>query len=107
MNIPTIGSKVSITVRFRTNYLYAPEPYEDVELTGTVVKSQRWVDADSFSLETTDASYPVKIIPSRKFLVKGSKGEYTVTQNGKHYSCTCIGFKYHGKCKHITAVAKM
>lgn len=123
MNIPSVGSKVSVTVRLRTNYLYAPEPYEDVEFTGTVVKSQKWVDADSFSLETTDASYPVKIIPGkwlrnvkvisgsvqsiRKFKVAGSKGEYTVTQNGKHYSCTCIGFKYHGKCKHITAVAKM
>ena len=123
MNIPSVGSKVSITVRYRTNYLYAPEPYEEVEYTGTVVKSQKWVDADSFSLETTDKEYPVKIIPSkwlrnvkvisgsvqsiRKFKVTGSKGEYTVTQNGKHYSCTCIGFKYHGKCKHITAVAKM
>ena len=123
MNIPSVGSKVSVTVRLRTNYLYAPEPYEDVEFTGTVVKSQKWVDADSFSLETTDALYPVKIIPGkwlrnvkvisgsvqsiRKFKVAGSKGEYFVTQSGKQYSCTCIGFKYHGKCKHITTVAKM
>jgi hypothetical protein len=27
--------------------------------------------------------------------------EYTVKFNGKYWSCTCAGFSYRGKCKHV------
>jgi hypothetical protein len=122
MNMPSIGSKVSITVRVRDINLFAPSPYKNIIYNGNIIKSQKWVNADSFSIETTDKEYPVKIIPSewvtdikiisgtvqtiRKFQVKGIKGTYIVTQGDKQYSCTCIGFKYRAKCKHITAVVK-
>lgn len=37
--------------------------------------------------------------------VKGSKGDtYYVTNNNNNYKCTCVGFKYHGTCKHIETV---
>jgi len=37
--------------------------------------------------------------------VKGSKGSiYYVTNNEGVYKCTCVGFKYHGACKHIEQV---
>lgn len=29
---------------------------------------------------------------------------YYVKNEDGHYSCSCIGFKYHGKCKHINQV---
>lgn len=37
--------------------------------------------------------------------VKGSKGDvYYVTEEDGNYKCTCVGFKYHGTCKHIEKV---
>lgn len=41
----------------------------------------------------------------REFKVTGSKGDvYTVTENLGEWSCSCTGFKYHSKCKHIDKV---
>ena len=120
MNIPSIDSEIEVTVRLRDIYIYAPSPYKNVVFRGKVIKNAKWINADSFSLQTTDVEYPVKIIPAawvtdiklisgevqsiRKFEVSGSKGSYIVTKSGKHYSCTCIGFKFHAKCKHIQSV---
>lgn len=37
--------------------------------------------------------------------VKGSKGSiYYVTNKDGKYKCTCVGYKYHGTCKHIEQV---
>jgi hypothetical protein len=120
MKIPSVGSKVSVTVRHKSVYLYSTSPWDERTYTGIVTKSPKWVDADSFSLQTDDVRFPVKIIHSgnvqsvkllsgsvqniRRFEVKSKSGVYTVSQSGKQYSCTCVGFKYHAKCKHITAV---
>jgi hypothetical protein len=121
MNIPAINSQVVVTVRYRDIYYFAEKPYKLVTLTGKVVKSQKWVKADSFSLETTDKEYPVKIIPvswvtdikiiSGKvdtvnvYNVVGSKGDkYAVTKSANQYSCTCVGFKFAAKCKHIQSI---
>lgn len=30
--------------------------------------------------------------------------KYLVSQDDMGYNCSCIGFKYHGKCKHIEQV---
>ena len=39
--------------------------------------------------------------------VTGSKGDvYYVTSENGEYKCTCVGFKYHGTCKHIEKVIK-
>jgi len=35
-------------------------------------------------------------------IVKGSKGdEYIVTKENGQWSCTCVGFQFRRKCKHI------
>lgn len=120
MKIPAIGSKVSVTVRHKSIYLYAKTPWDEKTYQGTVVKNPKWIDADSFSVQTEDKSYPVKVIHSgnvhkiqilfgdvqsvEKFKIKGSKGDYIVTKSGSQFSCTCVGFKYHAKCKHITEI---
>jgi len=48
-----------------------------------------------------DSNYseePVKTIE-----VKGSKGNtYKVSQQGDKWKCTCSGFQFRQKCKHIT-----
>jgi hypothetical protein len=120
MKIPSVGSTVSVVVRHKSVSLFATSPWDEKHYTGVVVKNAKWIDADSFSLQTQDNSYPVKIINSgyvhdikiisgksidvRKFNVKSKSGTYIVTKSGNNYSCSCVGFKYHSKCKHITAV---
>lgn len=42
---------------------------------------------------------------STEWRVTGSKGDvYTVREEQGHYSCTCSGFTYRGRCKHIESV---
>ena len=122
MNIPSVGSVVEVTTKYRNIYYYSKDEYEYKSYKGRIVNNERWVSADSFTIETGNPNYPVSVIPIqrvsdikiikgfkvsvRKFKVKGGHGEYIVTQNSKHFSCTCIGYKYHAKCKHITAVMK-
>ena len=121
--IPTIGSEVAVTVRFR-NYNYhtsSCQPFNDTVFTGVVVKNSKWIGSEYFCVKTDNKNHPVSIINInkindlkilkgntsnlRKFNVKGDKGhEYMVTLSNGHYACHCIGFQYHSKCKHITKV---
>lgn len=115
-NIPTVGSFVEVTVKYRNIRLNSDSPYHYVTQKGKVMKPPKWVAADSFCVETDNPNFPFSVIQSkyvdsinylsgnptkvRKFEV----GKYFVLLNGNNYSCNCVGFKYHFKCKHITAV---
>ena len=110
--VPTIGSDIEVSCKFYTG---------PCNFVGTVIKPYKWLSADEFCLQTGNKEFPISVInlksiidlkilngsttKTRKFKVKGSKGdEYLVTLSDNHYSCHCIGFKYHSKCKHITSV---
>jgi len=42
---------------------------------------------------------------AKRWKILGSKDHvYYVEQKEDDFSCTCVGFKYHGKCKHIEQV---
>ena len=42
----------------------------------------------------------------RVWTVKGSKGdEYKVSELNGNYSCTCSGFRFRAKCKHVESVS--
>ena len=43
---------------------------------------------------------------TRVFKVKSNTKEYMVELTDSNYSCTCTGYSFRGKCKHITAVAE-
>lgn len=42
----------------------------------------------------------------RIFKVVSGNHDYKIEVNGDRLSCTCIGYGYRGKCKHIEAVKK-
>jgi hypothetical protein len=119
LKIPNVGSTVRAIVRFRNTQLYDNREWNDIEFTGVVIKNAKWVNANSFSLQTDNKEFPVSIINIknvrnidilkgamsnvRKFKVTGTN-EYIVSLANNHFSCECVGFKYHGKCRHITQV---
>ena len=42
----------------------------------------------------------------RVWEVKGSKGDvYKVSETNGEYSCTCSGFRFRAKCKHVESVS--
>ena len=123
IKIPSIGSEIEVTTRYPNIYYYTyeKEPFQFTTRKGKVIKNAKWVDGNSFSLDTGNKEYPISIINInkviqiklisgelnniRKFKVKGSSDNfYIVTKNNEHYSCNCTGFKYYAKCKHITKV---
>lgn len=53
--------------------------------------------------------YIKKTIPksnTRVFKIQSKEKEYFVELSDYNYSCTCTGFNFRGKCKHIDAVVK-
>lgn len=106
MNIPNVGSTVAVKTVFSKNKL----------IEGVVITPFKWVSGNEFCVQTGLPEYPVSIIhvnnildlklisgktsKIRKFKVR----DYIVTENQGHLSCSCIGFKYHAKCKHVAAV---
>ena len=110
-NLPTVGSTISVNCQYYTGA---------AKFEGVVVNPYRWLSTNEFCLQTGNKEFPVSVINLtnvvdlnilkgsttniRKFKVAGTKGEYLVTLSNEHFSCSCIGFKYHNKCKHITKV---
>lgn len=107
---PRIGSVVRVQTKFG-------------ERIGTVVPNQKWNKPDTFcmtgdehiavrniALQYTRSIEYIKGAPTqnavRAFRVKSTdkKREYTVIVRGNKVSCNCVGFTYHHKCKHATAV---
>jgi hypothetical protein len=60
------------------------------------------------NVEKTEKEKIVKSDNVRLFKVKSNDREYDVQYNiiGKFLSCSCVGFGYRRKCKHVDAVSK-
>lgn len=41
---------------------------------------------------------------TKKYKVASNDKEYIVEESSGKYSCTCVGYSFRGKCKHIQAV---
>jgi hypothetical protein len=49
---------------------------------------------------------PVK--EGKQFLVTGSRGDqYTVTEKNGKWDCSCSGFKFRSKCRHVDEIKKV
>ena len=82
---PTVVNTISGT------YAVSGSNWKSVPV-GTTLKDLNWVDTKPKIKKSKPMSWKVK--------------DYTVSFNGSFYSCTCLGYIYRHKCKHITKVSE-
>ena len=77
------------------------------------VSGQHWVEVpDTLTLDevgkymiTEQRETPAVSRDVRSYEVQGSKGNtYTVIDNGGTWTCTCPGFGWRRKCKHVESL---
>lgn len=94
------------------------------EYTGKILPNPKWIASEAICISTGDSQFPFRVIDrdrivgldmylalpreeaiarSETFIVNGSKPgtTYTVTRDGSHWSCTCVGFGFRKDCKHV------
>ena len=127
ISIPKVGSIIKVTTRYPEINIFAKSKIRENVTAGVVVENDKLTPVGSFSITTGRKEYPVAIIAIRNvykieeagktlkasikkaapkvWKVKSSNGKetYTVTNNAGSWSCTCVGFQYHRRCKHIVA----
>lgn len=125
--IPKVGSKIRVVIRHKNHYYLTAEsnPFIENVYEGVVIPSEKWDQPFTFNM-TGDkiistrniavnniikmeivGGAAAKLITTngiRAFKVKSKKNVYTVIKNGPTYSCTCIGFQYYKRCRHISGV---
>ena len=88
---------------------YAKSSDNTVQVLKTQIKIDKryrtFVKTKHFGLEKIIKNSPEKS-NTRVFKVKSKTKEYFVELSDYNYTCTCTGFSFRGKCKHITAVAE-
>ena len=88
---------------------YAKSSDNSVQVLRTQIKIDKryrtFVKTKHFGLQNLIKSTPTKS-NTRVFKVKSKEKEYFVELSDYNYTCTCTGFNFRGKCKHIDAVAK-
>jgi len=105
------GSNANHTYLLDGTKIVAYAKYSDN--TVQVLKSQIKIDKRYRTFIKTKHSGLEKLIKNtipksntRVFKVQSKTKEYFVELFDYNYSCTCTGFNFRGKCKHIDAVAK-
>ena len=124
-----IGSTVEVVVSDFAPYLPTGRRETTQILRGVVVATPKWMannaDLTIINSDTKAHNYipkhriisvggvklqHPKVTADKILQVSSSKtGEvYTVRQDGrtKRWSCTCIGFQFHKKCRHATRAAE-
>ena len=117
-----VGDLVTIRVRDTRNpAVFATGVVRQFnEYSGKILPNPKWVAQDAITLSTGISEFPFRIIEreriiglgeaapvaaprSETFIVQGSKpgSTYTVTRDGSHWSCTCVGFGFRKDCKHV------
>tara|TARA_B100001559_G_C16250801_1_gene506889 strand:- start:35 stop:460 length:426 start_codon:yes stop_codon:yes gene_type:complete len=121
------GSNVTIKVEnvmwpYRDRYAPGVIRDEFNYYTGTVVY-EKWYKANEVGLTTGQDWFPVRVVQRERIVevndlpvdytapiesdrievkVSGSKGnEYTIVKEHGKTTCTCPGFQFRGRCRHI------
>jgi hypothetical protein len=122
--LPKTGDTVTLTVHYDLPLV------PDRVITGCVLPAPRWLRSSEIALSSHTAldgmavvdwahvvgwrdhngvAQPLpttKTLPDTSWQVQGSKGTtYTVTRKSQVMRCTCPGFNFRGKCRHVEAVA--
>jgi predicted nucleic acid-binding Zn finger protein len=88
---------------------YAKFGGNDIQALKTQIKIDKryrtFVKTKHSGLEKIIKSSPTKS-NTKVFKVISKTKEYFVELSDYNYTCTCTGFNFRGKCKHITAVAE-
>lgn len=105
------GSSVNHTYLLDGNKIVAYAPWHGAEV--RIQKTQIALDKRYRKFEKSYHVGLSKLIksqpkdPNKKvFKVQSGEKEYFVTILGSKMTCTCTGFNFRGKCKHITAVVE-
>jgi outer membrane protein assembly factor BamB len=124
-----IGANVEVIIKDYEPYLPTGRRETTQTLSGVVVATPKWManlaDLTLINSVTKAHNYipkhkivsiggvkitQPKVTADKVFQVASSKtGElYTVRQDGrtKRWSCTCIGFQFHKKCRHAIRAAE-
>ena len=92
---------------------WPPMLYTDMSGQKWAVSGQHWIEVpDTLTLDrvgeymVVDQRFtPAQSPDVRTYEVQGSTGNtYTVTQDGDMWTCTCPGFGWRRKCRHIGEV---
>ena len=92
---------------------WPPMLYTDNSGQKWAVSGQHWIEVpDTLTLDRVgeymvvdDRFTPTQSPDVTTYEVQGSKGNaYTVTNNGGAWTCTCPGFGWRRKCRHIGEV---
>ena len=68
---------------------------DDVTLEDVMSRWKRWQSTGNQSVTQKDVKH---------WSVQGKKSKYTVTFKNEHYSCTCPGYEFRKRCKHIEEI---
>jgi hypothetical protein len=122
MNVGDVVTLRVLNANGDKSHLYASDVIRQVsEYTGKILPNPKWISSDCICLSTGDTLFPFRIIDRERivdlgapvaaaskprtetFIVNGSKPgtTYTVTRDGSHWSCTCVGFGFRKDCKHV------
>ena len=105
------GSNANHTYLLDGSKIIAYAKYSDnsVQVLRTQIKIDKryrtFIKTKHFGLQNLIKSTPTKS-NTRVFKVQSKTKEYFVELSDYNYTCTCTGFNFRGKCKHIDAVAK-
>ena len=77
----------------------------------TIFKNPIRIDVRGRKFRINDVQYRTQVEEEkpqgRVWTVKGSKGdEYKVSELNGEYSCTCSGFRFRAKCKHVEGICQ-
>lgn len=123
--LPEVGSIVEVTTRHKSHHYFSSEEFEEYTYLGVVIQNPKWIEFNSFALTTGNPDVDYHIVSANNVVdiqyLEGYPGrelnksssvetfkikDYTVTKNKSSYSCTCVGYHYHRKCKHITQIVE-